>query len=128
MPEDVKKKPVLPKKPDEKSHPDPLKRFKALKEWRKAVNKITGETEMMEWKPGKTLDKAEKELDKAGEKEAKAVQKEVEVKKIGEIEKPLTKEEQIAKLKAIREKNKEIKEQEEKDKKAKEKEKKKKIG
>jgi len=117
MPEEVKKK--FPPKPDEKSHPDPLKRYKALKEWRKAVDKITGETELMKWKPEKTLDKAEKELDKAGEKEVKAVQKEVEVKKIGETEIKLTKEEQLEKLKEIREKNKEKEKEKEKIKKKK---------
>jgi len=65
--EKPEKEPTLPKKPDEKSHPDPLKRFKALKEWRKVVNKITGEEEIMKWKPEKTFATAEKEVDKKRE-------------------------------------------------------------
>ena len=78
MPEDKKKvkeepekKPTLPKKPDEKSYPDPLKRFEALKKWREARDKILGHEEVMEWKPKKTLDKADKEIQKVGEEKPK---------------------------------------------------------
>jgi hypothetical protein len=66
-----KEKSVLPSKPDEKSHPDPLKRFAALKEWRKAVDKILGHEEVMKWKPKKTISEAEKEMDKVGEEKPK---------------------------------------------------------
>ena len=72
MPQDKEKvKSTLPKKPDEKSHPDPLKRFSALKEWRKAVDKILGHEEVMKWKPKKTIPEAEKEMDKVGEEKPK---------------------------------------------------------
>lgn len=121
MPEDKPK--VLPKKPDEKSHPDPLKRFEALKEWRKVMNKITGEEDVMKWEPKKTIPSAEKELDKAAQDETKAVQEEVEVKKIGKVKKKRTLSEQLAELKRIRKNKKRLK-----DKEAKEKKKKKKIG
>lgn len=67
------KKLTLPIKPDEKSHPDPLKRFKALKEWRKITDKITGEDKIMKWRPEKTFDAAEKEVNKQ-KKQRKSVE------------------------------------------------------
>lgn len=125
MPEEVKKKPVLPKKPDEISHPDPLKRFKALKEWRKVVNKITGEEDIMKWEPKKTFPEADKVADKTKkviQEETEATKKEVEVKKIGKVKKKRTLAEQLAELKRIRKNKKRLKDKEAQEKK------KKKIG
>jgi hypothetical protein len=122
MPRD-KKKPDLPRKPDGKSHPDPLKRFKALKEWRKAVDKILGHEKVMEWKPKITIEAGTKEFEKKEESKM-AIQKETEAikKEIGEVKeekKKLTSAEQLAELKRIRKNNKRLRDkkaQEEKEK------------
>lgn len=72
MPQDKEKvKSTIPKKPDEKSHPDPLKRFAALKKWRVARDKVLGHEEIMKFDATKTTDAAEKEMDKVGEEKSK---------------------------------------------------------
>jgi len=50
----------LPKKPDEKSHPDPLERYTALKKYWALKEKLSGVTK---YEPEKTFDKADKKLD-----------------------------------------------------------------
>jgi len=50
----------LPKKPDEKSHPDPLKRYEALNKYWELQEKLGG---VKGYQPKKTFDKADKKLD-----------------------------------------------------------------
>lgn len=54
------------KKPDEKSHPDPLKRYAALKKWWAMKDKLS-DSEVMKYEPKKTFDKVEKESKKPKE-------------------------------------------------------------
>ena len=50
----------LPKKPDEGSHPDPLKRYVALKKYWELKEKLSGGKG---YQPKKTIEKAERKLD-----------------------------------------------------------------
>jgi len=103
------KKPVLPKKPDKISHPDPIKRFKALQEWHKLDRELSGIDEPEKYEPKKTLEKAEEKLTNAHEqdaimKEVIAIEKEIGATK--DEEKKLSLSEQLKKLKEIRDKKK----------------------
>ena len=50
----------LPKKPDKRSHPDPMKRYKALKKYWALKEKLSGGKG---YQPEKTIEKAGKKLD-----------------------------------------------------------------
>jgi hypothetical protein len=60
-----KTKKTLPPKPDEKSHPDPAERGKAIIEWYKKREALESESDTMEYDESKSVDKAKEELQEA---------------------------------------------------------------